>query len=80
MARYGVKTKMDPQGVIQRAVDFFGEGGAGLDLLERSPCCARFEGGGGHVSVTVSEQDPTEVEVVTREFDYEVKQFVRQVG
>jgi hypothetical protein len=71
---------MTPEQVIQKAVDFFGKDGVGLEVMDRSRCCAQFEGGGGHVSVTVSEGDKTEVELVTREWDYDVKQFVRQIA
>jgi hypothetical protein len=80
MARYGVWTKMGPEEVIQKAVGFFGKDGLGLEAIDRSRCCARFEGGGGHVSVTVSEEDKTKVELVTREWDYDVKQFMRQIA
>ena len=80
MARYGVEIKMPPEEVIQKAVDFFGKSGVGLKVVERSRCCARFEGGGGHVSLTLSEGEKTEVELVTREWDYQVKQFVRQIA
>jgi hypothetical protein len=79
MARYGVKTNTSPQEVIQQAIDFFGKDGVGLDVTDRSLCCASFQGGGGHVSVTVNEGAKTEVELVTREWDYDVKQFIRQI-
>jgi len=80
MARYGVKTKMSPEEIIQQAVEFFGKDGVGLEVTECGPCCAVFAGGGGHVSVTVSEGKGTEVELVTREWDYDVKRFVRQIA
>jgi hypothetical protein len=80
MARYGVTTKMSPRAVIQKAVDFFGTDGVGLEMIDRNRCCARFEGGGGHVSVTVIEGDTTEVELVTREWDHDAKRFVRQIA
>jgi hypothetical protein len=80
MARYGVYTKLDPEEVIRRAVDFFGEGGLGLTVTEQGSCCATFEGGGGHVSVTVNVGDKTEVELVTREWDYDVKRFMRDIA
>lgn len=79
MARYGVKTNKSPEEIIQQALDFFGEDGVGLKVMNRSPCCASFEGGGGHVSVTVTEGEQTEIGLVTREFDYDVKQFMRQI-
>ncbi len=46
----------------------------------RSHCCITFEGGGGHVSVTASQEgDKTELVLETREWDYHVKTFMRQV-
>ena len=80
MARYGVTTKQSPEEVIRKAVAFFGKDGTGLEVIDQGRCCARFEGGGGYVSVTVTEEDGTRVELVTREWDYDVKKFVRQVG
>jgi len=79
MARYGVETNKSPEEIIQQAVNFFGKDGVGLEVTDRSPCCASFEGGGGHVSVTVNQGEKTEVELVTREWDYDVKRFVRQI-
>jgi hypothetical protein len=80
MARYGVNTKLSPEEIIQKAVGFFGKDGVGLEVTDRSRCCAYFEGGGGHVRVKVSEGKTTEVELVTREWDYDVKRFVRKVA
>lgn len=79
MARYGVYTKLDPEEVIRRAVDFFGEGGLGLTVTEQGSCCATFEGG-GHVAVYVNAGEKTEVELVTREWDYDVKRFMRDIA
>jgi hypothetical protein len=81
MARYGVETKLSPEEAIRKAVAYFGEGGLGLDATEEETCCAFFEGGGGHVRVTAaSGEKTTVVELETREWDYDVKQFMRQIG
>ena len=82
MALYSVETKLTPEQAIQKAVAFFGKGGLGLDVdtNERNPCCATFEGGGGHVRVTVAEGEKTTVELETREWDYDAKRFMRQIG
>lgn len=42
MARYGVETKLKPEEVVKRAVAYFGEGGLGLEMEERDPCCVYF--------------------------------------
>ena len=80
MAAYYVETKLSPEKVLAKALATFGEGGAGLDVTEQSQCCARFEGGGGHVFVTVSEGDKNKVDLETREWDYQVRQFMQRLG
>lgn len=80
---YEFKTKLTPQEVINRAVDFFGQrpGGIGLDITEQTECCVVFVGGGGHVRVTASaEEKSTRVEIETREWDNQVKQFMRKMA
>ena len=80
MARYGLETDKSPEEVIDQAVGFFGREGIGLNITERKECCISFEGGGGHVFLTVSQDGKTDVELVTREWDYDVKRFVRQIA
>ena len=81
MARYSVETKLSPEEAVQKAVAYFGKDGLGLDTTDHSPCCARFEGGGGHVLATASTgEKKTTVELETREWDYDVKRFMRQIG
>lgn len=80
MARYGMETKLSPEEVIRRAEGFFGKEGVGLEATERGPCCAHFVGGGGHVSLNVHAGEKTEVELVTREWDHDVKQFMRHLA
>jgi hypothetical protein len=53
----------------------------GLDTTGDNPCCITFEGGGGFVSVAASTgEKKTAVELETREWDYQVKQFMREIG
>ena len=80
MARYSVETTLSPEETVQKAVAYFGEGGLGLDVTDRGPCCARFVGGGGHVLVTTNTGEKTTVELETREWDYDAKRFMRQIG
>jgi hypothetical protein len=80
MPLYSVKTGKSPDQVIEQAKGYFGEEGVGLEMTEDAPCCVTFVGGGGHVSVTVSEvEGKTEVELATREWDYDVKRFMNKV-
>lgn len=77
MARYGIKTSMTPDQVLDLAQAFFGPGGEGMTEQERGACCARFQGSGGHVMVTTAEEnEKTAVDIETREWDYQVKRFM----
>jgi hypothetical protein len=79
--RYSVETKQSPEEAIKKAMSYFGEGGLGLQADEQNPCCVHFEGGGGFVRVTASKGEKrTEVEWETREWDYQVKQFMLEIG
>ena len=80
MGAYSVTTSKSPEQVVARAKDFFGHGGAGLELVREEGCCLAFEGGEGHVSVTATTADDrTEVALETREWDYQVRKFMTQI-
>jgi hypothetical protein len=78
MARYGVDTKLAASEVLDRAEQYFGEAGLGLEVTSRDNCCLSLEGGGGHVTVTVVEGDKTKVDLETREWDYQVRHFMAE--
>jgi hypothetical protein len=80
MARYGKESKQSPAQVMKKAIEFFGPGGLGLEIKEEGEDCASFEGGGGHVFVQVCEKGRgSEVDLETREWDYQVKQFMGKI-
>lgn len=79
MASYGVESKLSPEQVIEKAVEFFGES-LGLEITQQAPCCVHFVGGGGHVAVAVAEGKKTSVDLETREWDYQVRQFMHKIG
>ncbi len=80
MGRYGVKTKLSPEDVIEKAKAHFGEGGAGLSIKDEGACCITLEGGGGFVTVSATQEgDKTDVELTTREWIFDVKQFMRAI-
>jgi hypothetical protein len=79
MPLYSVETELSTDEAIQKAVKYFGPGGLGLRLVDQESCCADFEGGGGHVSVRAITDETTTVNLETREWDYHVKQFMRQL-
>lgn len=80
MLRIGKKTADSPAVVLQKAIAFF-ETNGGLALERQSPTMVYFIGGGGHVQVTAepTEADKTEVDIQTREWDYDVKQFLKEL-
>lgn len=76
--RYGTETELSTSEVLNTAERYFGEGGLGLQLTSRDDCCLSLSGGGGHVTVTVTELERTAVDVETREWDYHVKKFISE--
>lgn len=76
--RFGTETNLSTSDVLSRAEQYFGEGGLGLEITSQDNCCLSLEGGGGHVTVTVTEGAKTAVEVETREWDYQVKKFIAE--
>ena len=79
MIRITRQTRLKPADIIDRASDYFGEGGEALEEKGRNPCCISFEGAGGNVAVTVVDEDNHRmVDVETREFEYQAKRFLER--
>ena len=77
MLRIAKQSRLNTDEIITKASRYFGKGGEGLDETERGFCCISFSGGGGHVTVTVVEEaSKREVEVETREYEYQARQFL----
>jgi len=77
MLNLEVKTKLSQEETVQRLKKYFGKEGLGLEITEETPQCVNFEGGGGHVTATIClEGDKTRIDLVTKEWDYQVKKFV----
>jgi hypothetical protein len=77
MINLETKTKLAPEEVAGRLKKFFGKGGLGLELTEEAPQCLTFEGGGGYVRATLClDEGKTRINLETREWDYQVKEFV----
>jgi hypothetical protein len=88
MIHLGKESKLSPTEVLEKALQFFGPDGVGLEVKEQDENCALFEGGGGYVFVRVCEKGPapggvegkgSEVDLETREWDYEAKQFMGKI-
>lgn len=80
MLRMGKETKHTPQEVLTKAEDFFGPDGTGLKITSRGPHAMQFTGGGGFVLVQVEPKgEGSEIDIQTREWDYDVKRFLRKI-
>ena len=80
MVRYQVSTVQTPQEVLERAMQHFGPQGAGLQVTSQNLLGVVFQGGGGHVAVTLQPgAEETVVELETREWDFPVQQFMAQI-
>jgi hypothetical protein len=76
--RYGTETRLSTSQVLAKAEEYFGPDGLGLEVSSRDNCCISLSGGGGHVTVTVTEGDNTSLDVETREWDHQVKKFLTE--
>ena len=73
-------TKLAPEETIKRAVKFFGPQGYGLEVKEKVPGHAAFEGGGGYVALTALDKGKgSTVTFESREWDYQVKEFISKI-
>ncbi len=80
MLKIAIKTKLSPEEAIKRAVEFFGPVGQGMEVKNQSPTCASFVGGGGGVDVTAcAEKKGSSVDLESREWDYQVKEFISKL-
>jgi hypothetical protein len=77
--RYEVNTKLTTQEALERAINFFGRGGQGLEVRSRGDFSLVFLGGGGYVAITALPGDKTTIDLETREWDWAVRQFMEKV-
>ena len=78
--RYEVTTGLTPRAALDQAITYFGPGGAGLQILAQPPLGLVFQGGGGHVAITVQPGAVTTLELETWEWDVAVQHFMAQVS
>lgn len=71
------RTRLSRDLIAARLKAFFGRGGLGLVLTEKTPESLRFEGGGGFVSATICpEGDGHRLTLVGREWETQVRRFM----
>ena len=76
--RYGANSKLSPEKVIAKAKNYFGKLGLAVVSEELGRVC--MEGGGGSVTVTACGENQSEVDIVTTEWDHQVKMFIQMIG
>lgn len=80
MIRISKKSRLAVDEVLAKASRYFGKAGEGLEETERGSCCISFAGAGGYVTVTVAEENnQREVDVESREFEYQARRFLESV-
>ena len=80
MIRIAKNTRLKPEDIIERASKYFGKGGQELTETQRNLCCISFEGIGGYVAVSVTEENNYRtVDVESREFEYQARQFLDKI-
>lgn len=80
MAHYISESRLSPAQIVADAIELFGPNGWGLAVREREENCASFTGGGGHLSIFARKTDRgSEIEIETREWDYQARQFLEKV-
>ncbi len=72
-----VESSLSPSEILDKALAFFGKGGIGMAIVRKGSESVSFEGGGGFVMVSVVSGDTTTVELETREWENQVREFAR---
>jgi hypothetical protein len=78
--RIASKTKLTAEDVIKNAIKFFGPAGYKLKINSQTETSVSFEGGGGTVEIsTCAENGKTTVDFISREWDFQVKEFIKSI-
>jgi hypothetical protein len=76
--RYGGTTRLSPERALEKAKDYFGR--MELALEEESPQHVLLKNDAGYVQVSVDVAHGTELDIETKGFDHQVKQFLQRIG
>jgi hypothetical protein len=80
MLRIASITKITPEDVIKKAIYFFGPNGYKLKIIEQTDTSIIFEGGGGSIEIsTCKDNGKTTVDFLAREWDFQVKEFIKLI-
>jgi hypothetical protein len=75
---YGTSTRLAPNIVMQKAEDYFG--GLGLKLSSKEENMMSWECPVGYVIIHVYPGKESEVDIITMEWDSQVKKFLQRIG
>ena len=77
MMRLTATSKLTPEEVMKRAKRFFGQGGYGLSVTDETPTSICLAGGGGMVEIVACDKAKgASVELASREWNAQVKEFI----
>ncbi len=80
MLKLEKESKHSTEEVMRKAIEYFGPKGHQLEIKERSDTRLRFEGGGGFVEIQFRFSGQTlQVELLTQEWEYQVKEFLSKI-
>jgi hypothetical protein len=81
MLKLSTETKRAAADVLAQAVAYFGPNGLGLETTEQDAGSVTFQGGGGGVIVEVKpgEQGKATVDLTSREWDFQIRQFLEKI-
>ena len=81
MLKLTTETKRAAADVLAQAVAYFGPDGLGLETAEQDANSVTFQGGGGGVIVEVKpgESGKATVDLTSREWDFQVQQFLEKI-
>jgi hypothetical protein len=80
MLNMEAKTRLEPEEVITRVKDYFGPNGEGLDIESEEDGCLSFCSPLGYVNANIFKRDQTTVlNLLTQEFEYQVKSFINKL-
>jgi hypothetical protein len=78
--RIATKTKLIPEEVIKKAIKYFGPEGYKLKIINQTETSAAFEGSGGTIELSACNDDgKTTVDFLSKEWDFQVKEFIRMI-
>ncbi len=81
MIRLSRKTRLARDMIRKRVVRYFGTGGLGLEEQKALDCCVYLTGGGGYISVDIGDEDHSRVvDILSKEWDYHAKRFMRMLA